>query len=264
MQPPVLIERSAGVLTITLNRPQARNALTAAMVGALEAELAIAADQTNDRIIILCGAGDHFCAGADLAESAAARADTTQASLRSSNQRFGQLCAQIATHPKPIIACVQGSLIGGGIGLACAADIVLATAETRLRMSEVTLGLVPAQILPVVVARAGLMHAKRLAITAQSLTAAAAQIIGLIDIVCENAAALQISLAQIITQLRAAAPAAITATKSLAQDCLTLSPDRYIERAADLFITAARSAEAEEGIAAFLAHRPPSWSGSAA
>ncbi len=264
MQPPVLIARDAGILTITLNRPQARNALTAAMIGTLEAALTEAAERATDRIIILRGAGDHFCAGADLAESAAARANPVDAALRSSNQRFGQLCAQITTHPKPIIACVQGSLIGGGVGLACAADIVLASAETRLRMSEVTLGLVPAQILPVVIARTGLMQAKRLAITAQSLTASAAQAIGLLDIVCDNATALDIALAQTLTQLRAAAPAAITATKSLAQACLTLAPDRYIEHAADLFNIAARSAEAEEGIAAFLARRPPSWSGSAA
>jgi isohexenylglutaconyl-CoA hydratase len=264
MQPHILIARDEGVLTITLNRPQARNALTAAMIGALESELTIAVDQPTDRIIILRGAGDHFCAGADLAESAAARADHTQAALHAANQRFGQLCAQIATHPKPIIACVQGSLIGGGIGLACAADIVFATAETRLRMSEVTLGLVPAQILPVVIARVGLMHAKRLAITAQSLTADTAQTLGLIDTVCENAAALHIALAQTIAMLRTAAPSAITATKSLAYDCLTLAPARYIERAADQFVAAARSPEAEEGIAAFLARRPPRWSGSAA
>ncbi|HQT87455.1 MAG TPA: enoyl-CoA hydratase/isomerase family protein [Acidiphilium sp.] len=264
MEPLVVIGRDSGVVTITLNRPQARNALTARMISALETALTKAADHAPDRIIVLRGAGDHFCAGADLAESAAARANPDDAALRAANQQFGALCAQIAAHPKPIIACVQGSVIGGGIGLACAADIVLATGQTRFRLSEVTLGLIPAQILPFVIARTGYVTAKRLAITAQSLTADEAKNLSLLDILCEDHAALEVALAQTIATLRAAAPAAIAATKSLARDARTLTPDCYIQHAADLFIAAARGAEAEEGIAAFLARRPPSWSGNPA
>ena len=260
MTDPVLITRSDSVLTLTLNRPAARNALTDAMIDQLAIALHNAANNQADRIIVLRGAGDHFCAGADLIEAAAARADPTNNALRAANEKFGQLCTIISTHPKPIIACVQGSVIGGGIGLACAADIVLASSTTKLRMSEVTLGLIPAQILPMVMARTGPVIANRLAITGQAVGADAAKTFGLFDITYPDTEAGEASLASVITQLRSAAPGAIATTKALVRAAQSLTSAQYITHAADHFIASARSPEAEEGIAAFIARRPPSWS----
>ena len=260
MTDPLLITRHQGVLTLTLNRPAARNALTGAMIDHLATSLHDAATNQTDRIILLRGIGDHFCAGADLIEAATARADSTNHALRAANEKFGQLCATISTHPKPIIACVQGSVIGGGIGLACAADIVLALADTKLRMSEVTLGLVPAQILPMVMARSSAVIANRLAITAEPTPADQAKTYGLVDATYPDRAMLDAALTDLIAALRRAAPGAIATTKALIHAAQSLTPAQYIAHAADHFIASARNAEAEEGIAAFIARRPPAWS----
>src|SRR5262249_37324365 len=138
------------------------------------------------------------------------------------NARFGALCAAFARTGLPTIAVLEGAVMGGGLGLACVADIVLAGASTQLRLPETTLGLVPAQIAPFLVERIGAAQARRLAVTGARLSAAEALAIGLVHEVHEDAraeaeapSALDAALARTLDAVRACAPGAVAATKAL-------------------------------------------------
>jgi isohexenylglutaconyl-CoA hydratase len=124
-----------GVLHLTLNRPEVRNAMSLAMVDELLTALNSAETDGVTRVIVLRGAGGHFCAGADLKDMAAARAKASDDSdpVAHTNTRFGWLCAEFARTPLAVVAVVEGTVMGGGFGLACAADVTLAHASASFR-----------------------------------------------------------------------------------------------------------------------------------
>ena len=120
----VLVTRNGGVTTLTLNRPESRNAMSLAMVDELLAALDAAAQDGETRVIVLRGAGDHFCSGGDLKDMAAARGGGVD-SIAKVNRRFGELCAAVVASPLAIVAVLEGGVMGGGFGLACAADVAI-------------------------------------------------------------------------------------------------------------------------------------------
>jgi isohexenylglutaconyl-CoA hydratase len=138
------------------------------------------------RVVVLRGAGGHFCSGGDLKDMAAARMRAMQGSadgtdpIAEVNARFGHLCAAFAHSPLAIVALLEGTVMGGGFGLACVADVAIATETASFRLPETSLGVVPAQIAPFLVERLGYSQAKRLAVTGGRLDAAAALRIGLV------------------------------------------------------------------------------------
>src|SRR5688500_8089618 len=161
----LLVQRtSRGVLHVRLNRPAVRNALNVAMLTELEATLAEAASAPDVRAVVLRGAGGHFCAGGDLKEMAAARTGAGDA-LVAMNRALGRLLERIEAMPQVTIAVCEGTVLGGGLGLACATDITLVEAQAELGLPEVTLGLPPAQIAPFLVKRMGLSQARHLAMS---------------------------------------------------------------------------------------------------
>ncbi len=263
------VDQTGAVLHITLNRPALRNAMSRQMVTELRQVLRVAQDRTGQpdavRVVVLRGAGGHFCAGADLKDMAVARMSAMQQDrdqaldpLAQVNAEFGELCLAYAQTPLAVVAVLEGSVMGGGLGLACVADVVLACDTTVCRLPETALGLVPAQIAPFLVERLGYSQARRLAVTGGNFNAEQALAIGLVHAV-HAPQALDAALASLLGQILACAPLALGATKALMARARLNTPADLIEPAARIFSRAAQSAEALEGTAAFLQKRKPNW-----
>jgi isohexenylglutaconyl-CoA hydratase len=173
------------------------------MVDELLAALAAAEADGVTRVVVLGGAGGHFCAGADLKDMAAARSKPSADGdpVAHVNSRFGWLCAAFARTPLAVVAVVEGTVMGGGFGLACAADVTLAHASASFRLPETSLGLVPAQIAPYLVERLGFAEAKRLAVTGGRLDARTALTLRLVHELAEDEAALAAALAKVLERL---------------------------------------------------------------
>ena len=178
----LIVERDGPVLKITLNRPEARNALSPAMVCELGEALEEARDEASVRAVVLIGAGGNFCAGGDLKgmEDRQSAFGSSATTIAASNRRYGALLEMADALPKAVIALVEGSAMGGGVGLISVADWVIAERKAQIGTPEVTVGLLPAQIAPFVVRRIGYAQARRLAACGLRLSAEEAQRIGFV------------------------------------------------------------------------------------
>ena len=264
----VQIERTRATVHIFLSRPASRNAMSLQMVAELRQVLqdAEATVGTPDavRVVVLRGAGGHFCAGADLKDMAAARMRAMQASadvpdpIAEVNAAFGQLCVAYAHTPLAVVAVLEGTVMGGGFGLACVADVAIASETANFRLPETSLGMVPAQIAPFLVERLGYSQAKRLAVTGGRLDAAAALRLGLVHTVVDTAD-LQAELDKVLADILACAPGALAATKALMAQARLREPQDLVQPAAAIFSRAAQGPEGMEGIAAFIQKRKPQW-----
>jgi len=250
-----------GVLHLTLNRPETRNAMSLAMVGELRGALSRAEASGAVRVIVLRGAGGHFCAGADLKDMAAAQGQPGDAGddpIAAINAQFGELCTAFARTPLALVAVLEGTVMGGGFGLACVVDVALAGDSVTFRLPETSLGLVPAQIAPYLVERIGVSQSRRLAVTAARIDAAAALALGLVHEV-HAGERLDAALSCVLGEILACAPAAIAATKALVGRARFTPPAAMIAEAAAAFARAARGAEGREGTVAFVEKRKPRW-----
>lgn len=264
----VRTERTGATLHICLNRPDARNAMSLQMVAELRQVLqgaeATAGQPDAVRVLVLRGAGGHFCAGADLKDMAAARMRAMQSGtdgldpIAEVNAAFGELCVAYARTPLAVVAVLEGTVMGGGFGLACVADVAIASETANFRLPETSLGVVPAQIAPFLVERLGYSQAKRLAVTGGRLDAAAALRLGLVHAVVETAD-LQAELDTVLADILVCAPGALAATKALMAQARLQEPKDLVQRAAAIFSRAAQGPEGMEGIAAFLQKRKPQW-----
>lgn len=267
----LLIQRAplgAGLFveTWTLSDPASRNALTDGMVDALLDACTRAQSDTALRGVVLRGAGGHFCAGGSLGGFAKAIGQPLDASMPDPlvplNRRFGTLLQALCGLPQWLVVAVEGAAMGGGLGLACCGDLVLADAGAQFGAPEVTLGLVPAQIAPFVVRRLGPAAARRWLMSGARSEAAAAHQAGLVDEVIEGGqmdAAVQAAVARLATT----APRAIAATKHLLLQMQSALPlPALLDDAAHMFARALRGPEAPLGLAAFAARKAPPWSAS--
>ncbi len=254
------LRREGGVLHVTLNRPEVRNAMSLAMVRELRAVLGQAEMKADVRAIVLRGAGGHFCAGADLSDMAAARMklhDNPKA-LEETNAAFGELCVAYASTGIATVAVVEGTCMGGGFGLACVADVALAGETAAFRLPETSLGVVPAQIAPFLVERLGYAEAKRLAVTGARLTAAEALAIRLVHGV-HAGADLDAAVQKVLADILACAPQAVAATKALIAKSRWQTAASLLPEAAAVFSRAALGPEGVEGTTAFLQKRKAAW-----
>ena len=226
MGAPIRTAIEGGVLTVTLARPEVRNAMSRAMVGELLD--ALRAAEANDRVraIVLRGEGGHFCAGGDIKDMAKARmAPSGDADpVAELNALFGRIALAWARTPLP----------------------------------ETSLGVVPAQIAPFLIERLGYSQAKRLAVTGARLDAEAALRVGLVHQVCAPEEA-DDALRETLRQILRCAPKATAATKRLLGSLYQGVTEAQIDHAARVFSEAARGDEAAEGMQAFMAKRPPAW-----
>jgi len=259
-QDPVIVRRYQDVLFLTLNRPAARNALGPDVVDALAAAVEAAGRDIALRALVLRGAQGFFCAGGNVgnfqARLAAAPGIADPVAVR--NRQFGYFMQQLAALPVPVIAAVEGAAVGGGMGLACAADLVLATRDARFALSETSLGIVAAQIAPFVVARLGARTARRLGLSGERVSGETARALGLVDHLADDGAALDALLAQWLTQLCRCAPHANRAFKTLVARCGTEPQSELLDAAALVFADCMRD-EGAEGVQAFRDKRDAAW-----
>ena len=248
-----------GWLTIHLNRPEQRNAMSRQLTAELAEALIQARADRSLRGIILRGVGGTFCAGGDLAEFKTDFQSSTpdRADIEAASRAAGQLFYKLNTMPQVTIALVEGAAMAGGIGLMCACDISVAVQGAKFSLTETTLGIPPAQIAPYVRSRTGVSVARKLMVTATRFDAAEGQRLGLITTVVEDAMALEAEAQALQTQLHRCAPEAVAATKAILLD--DTGSKTQIDRAAQAFATCILSDEGREGIAAFFENRPPAW-----
>lgn len=256
----LLLYREHCVLFATLNRPETRNALAPELVAELARVVTEAETDATVRALVLRGAQGFFCAGGNVGNfQARLDADASDGDpVATRNRAFGHFMQSLAALPVPVLAVVEGAAMGGGMGLACAADIVLATADAQFALSETTLGIIPAQIAPFVVGRLGLRATQRLGLTGERVRGETAQRLGLVDETATDGAALDALLATWLTRICACAPGANRALKPLLRRCGHEDQGALLDDAAHLFAACMRD-EGAEGIAAFRGKRPAAW-----
>jgi isohexenylglutaconyl-CoA hydratase len=257
----LLIDRRHDVETWTLNEPATRNALSDAMVLALfEACLRAKADASL-RGVVLTGADGAFCAGGSLGGFASAIGQALPPGepdpLIAMNRGFGDLLHALIGLPQWLMCAVDGPAMGGGFGLVCCADVVIATERSAFATPEVTLGLPPALSAPFVWRRLGDATARQCLLSGTRWTAREAQAVGLVNTVVADDA-LDAAVAYAAKALGRAAPGALAATKQLLHRLHQHLPDLRDE-AAIAFANALRSPEAAAGLAAFAQKQPAPW-----
>lgn len=259
----VLRHESSGVLHVTLNRPQARNAMSLAMVAELTAVLGAVLDRRDVRVLVLRGAAGNFCAGGDIKDMAAARMRPPQPGgpdpVAEVNRAFGRMITAMDRAPQAVVAVLEGAVLGGGMGLACIADVAIARADATLGLPETGLGLPPAQIAPFLVRRLGLSQARRLAVTGGRFSGEQAHAVGLVHELAHDDEGLHRTLAAVLGQILRCAPGAVAATKHLMLQVGAVELEALLDEAATRFAEQARGPEGTEGMTAFIQKRRPHW-----
>ncbi|WP_426234068.1 enoyl-CoA hydratase/isomerase family protein [Pseudomonas sp. TWP3-2] len=254
----LLLEAHNGVLHITLNRPDSRNAMSLQMVAELRAVLAAVRDDRSVRALVISGAGGHFCAGGDIKDMANARSQGADA-YRDLNRAFGALLEEAQHAPQVLITVLQGAVLGGGLGLACVSDIAMADHQAQFGLPETSLGLLPAQIAPFVVQRIGLTETRRRALTAARFDGTQARRMGLVHFVEHDPQALAERLDEVLDHVLCCAPEANAATKKLLLASAGQPSSALLDEAAQWFSAAVTGAEGIEGTMAFMQKRKPRW-----
>lgn len=252
------ITRDGFVTTIWMNRPQRHNAFDAALIAELaQAFTQLGADEQT-RIVILAGRGKSFSAGGDLNWMKAAGEAGFDANLADAEQ-LAQMFRILAELPKPTIARVHGAALGGGMGLAAACDICIASTQASFATSEVRLGIIPAVISPYVLRAIGARQASRYFLTAERIDAAKALQIGLVHEVAE-ADALDAVIHELTSALLYGGPQAQAAAKRLLHNVSgKMISDILVQETAHIIAALRMNAEAREGLSAFLDKRAPAW-----
>jgi methylglutaconyl-CoA hydratase len=251
--PFVLSSRAGPVTTLTLNRPEKRNALNVGLLEQLGVAVAAAEADPTQRILVIRGAGPVFCSGLDLAEAADPRLAETSAGL------VGRGLQVLATSRLVSIALVQGAAVAGGAGLASACDFVVATRDAKFGYPELRRGLMPALIMTFLRRQLRERDARELLLLGKLCDASHAQAIGLINRVVADEAALETELKSLVSSLLQGAPQALADTKKVLAELWPVPLAHDLERAHGFHLAARDSAEAKEGIAAFNAKRAPNW-----
>lgn len=254
----ILVRDDGGVRHITLNRPQAKNAMSLALLGQLVAALDEAEQRPDIRILVLRGADGNFSAGADIKDMAHARSlgEGAPKAIYDLSCAFGAMVSRFASTPKTVITALEGAVMGGGFGLACASDIAIASHTVKFALPEATLGLIPAQIAPVLLERIGYSQAKRLTVTGARIKADEALAIGLVHAITQD---MDRAVDNAVHEALTCAPHAVAVSKKLLWDARFKHSDAMVAHAADLFVDAVTGEEGAEGTRAFVEKRKAWW-----
>jgi methylglutaconyl-CoA hydratase len=252
------ITTQGAVRTLTLSRPDVRNAFNDEVIAELKNAFTEAGLATDVRCVVLAAEGPAFCAGADLNWMRRMADYTRDENLADAGQLAAMLRA-IYECPKPTIARVQGDVFAGGVGLVAACDMAVSVDTATYCLSEVKLGLIPATISPYVIRAMGARASHRYFLTAERFSAAEAHRVGLVHEVVV-ADALDAKVAELTSALVSASPNAVRACKRLVQDVAEREIDDALVAHTVAGIADIRSsAEGKEGVQSFLQKRKPSW-----
>ncbi len=246
------------IRTITLSRPDVRNAFNDEVIAELKAAFDDASQANDVRCVVLAAEGPAFCAGADL-NWMRRMADYTRDENLADAGCLADMLHTIYTCPKPTIARVQGDVFAGGVGLVAACDMAISVDTATYCLSEVKLGLIPATISPYVIRAMGVRASHRYFLTAERFNAVEAHRIGLVHEVVK-ANALDAKLQELTQALVSASPNAVKACKQLVQDVAEKDIDSTLRALTVAGIADIRaSAEGKEGVQSFLQKRKPNW-----
>lgn len=257
------LEQEGSILTLWLNRPESRNAMSLNMVKAIQQVFKTIQDDISIRAVILRGKDGHFCAGGDIKDMAQLRGEATSVGSNQPyvdfNRQFGHMLEQVDQAPQTVVAVLEGAVLGGGFGLACVSDIAISLADAKFGLPETGLGVIPAQIAPFVVKRIGLTQARRLALLGARFEGHTALKVGVVHEVVENEKALEVLLIETIQQIKRTAPQASRVTKALLHRTLNEALTPLLDDAAQQFANAVGGEEGIEGTMAFIQKRHPNW-----
>lgn len=252
------VERDGrGVVTLTLDRPEVRNALSPELLTALEEALTNLGDDRSVRVVVLTGSGDVFCAGADLQWMKQGRGKDASAH-EADSARLARVFRALDEFPVPVVGRMNGHAIAGGTGLMCACDVVVAVESSKMGFTEVRLGIAPSTISRIVLPKIGPSAARRWFLTGALFDADVAATMGLVhEVVARDD--LDGVVDEVVACLLAGAPDAQRRTKALIRRVLA-DPATADEITIPLIAQLRVSDEGQEGMAAFFDRRAPSWS----
>jgi methylglutaconyl-CoA hydratase len=253
----LLLECKDAIATITLNRPDKRNAVSTAMIADLQSVLDTIEKNHSTRVVILTGAGKAFCAGMDL-EMLATIATQSAAENQEDSRRIAKLLRRIWSYPRPMIAAVNGAAYAGGCGIATLCDFTLAVPEAKFGYTEVKIGFLPAIVSVFLTRQIGEKRSRDLLLTGRVIDARVAMEFGLINEVVP-AEQLMIRAHELADELIAASPNSLTRAKHLLTSAAAQSIDHDLERAIMENARIRCTADFKEGVASFLEKRKPVW-----
>jgi len=256
----LLLETTGHLSTITLNRPEKRNAITTQMIADLQTALD-AIEKTNTRVVIISGAGRAFCAGIDL-ELLQAIAQQTPAENQEDSRRIAKMFRKIWSYSRPMIAAVNGHALAGGCGIATLCDFTLAVPEAKFGYTEVKIGFLPAIVSVFLSRQIGEKRCRDLLLTGRLVEASEAKELGLVNEIVP-ADRLMVRAQELANALLAASPSSITRAKHLLVSAAAAGVDHDLERAVLESARVRCTPDFKEGLAAFLEKRKPIWQGDA-
>ena len=252
-----LIISAGRVTTITLNRPDVRNAFNEELIAELTDWARGVPADGSVRAAVLRGAGTIFCAGADLHWMSKVMGYSREENIADARQA-ASLYHALDSVPVPLIGRVHGAALGGGAGLAAVCDVVVATEDTTFGFTEVTLGIVPAMISPYVVRKIGLSAARELCLNGARFSATRAREIGLVhEVVPEQE--IDEAVDRHVALFSKAAPSAVAAAKRILRNVYGRQPGDVMDLTVDASAAQRVSPEGQEGMKAFLQKRRPTW-----
>ncbi len=246
-----------GVATLTLDRPEKHNALSAQMIAELTQAAGQLASDEAVRVVVLAASGKSFCAGGDLGwmqAQMAADPDTRFTEAR----KLAEMLNALNTLPKPLIGALQGNAFGGGVGMASVCDVAIGVDSLQMGLTETRLGLIPATIGPYVIARMGEARSRRVFMSARLFDAAEAFELGLLARAVPADALAEAVEAEVRPYL-SCAPGAVSSAKQLIQSLGPRIDDAVIDHTIRQLVTRWETDEAQEGIRAFFDKRKPAW-----
>lgn len=254
------LQRSAGVARLVLDRPDQLNTINLHMARSLREAARTLAAADDVRVVVLEGAGRNFCGGGDLREFGAMGSELP-AHLRKVTEALHEACEVLTDLDAPLVAAVRGAAAGAGLGLACLADLVIASDTAKFAFAYSAIGLTPdggtSWTLPRII---GTRAALDLALTNRRLDAAEALSLGLVSRVVPDSE-LDSEVAQVAAQLAGAATGALATTRRMFRDGATTGFAEQLQRESAELSRAAGTDDGREGLAAFLGKRPPSFRG---
>ena len=254
----LILDISGQIATITLNRPDKRNAMSAAMIAELQTALD-EIEKSHARVGILTGAGKAFCSGMDL-EMLSAISQQSPAENQEDSRRMAKMFRRIWSFSRPLIAAVNGAALAGGCGIATLCDFTLAVPEAKFGYTEVKIGFLPALVSVFLTRQIGEKKARDLLLTGRILEAAEAKEFGLVNEIvhAENLMARSKELAEVLI---AASPGSLSRAKRLMTSSAAASVDHDLERAILENARIRCTPDFKEGLASFLEKRKPIWQG---
>jgi len=257
----ILNEIDNGWLTIWFNSPENRNALSEELTRDFIATLEAVKDDRSIRGITIRGKGGIFCAGGDLKSfNTGQSGGVTKKAFYDMNRKAGDMFDLIMGMPQVVIAYVEGAAIAGGLGLMCCVDIIIVHEDAKFALTETRIGIAPAQIAPIVVARTGMPIARQIMLTGARFTGKETPKFNLSDYVVSSPEAFSDVETSIKKDVMKCAPGAIGITKEILMATPHLDREAQKDFAADKFSNCILSDEGREGVASFVEKRKPNWS----